>query len=279
MPVVAAGVAFYLWLALIPGLIAAIMIYGLVVPRETIMRQIESLTADLPREVASVVSEPIQSATSIDGLGIGALIALAAVLWSASGGLDGLIKGINIAYDEDARSFLKRRGMAILLTIGALVFLGVAVGLITGVPLIVSGLAPTLRIAAQIGSFVLLAALMMAALAVLYRIAPNRDDPRLRWLSPGAVFATLLWLVGSAGFFFYVRTFGNYNQTYGALAGVIVVNLWLFLSAFCVLFGAEINSETEAQTRTDTTRGEPRPMGRRDAVKADRLGDTADERR
>lgn len=91
--------------------------------------------------------------------------------------------------------------------------------------------------------------------------------------------ATVLWLVGSAGFFFYVNSFGSYNQTYGALAGVIVLNLWLFLSAFCVLLGAEINSEMEAQTRKDTTKGEPRPMGERDASKADRLGETAGQER
>jgi membrane protein len=115
----------------------------------------------------------------------------------------------------------------------------------------------------------------MVGLAILYRLAPNRDDPRLRWVTPGAVIATVLWLIGSAGFSLYVNNFGSYNKTYGALAGVIVLNLWLFLSSFTALLGAEINAETEAQTRTDTTTGQPEPMGQRGATKADQLGDPA----
>ncbi len=115
----------------------------------------------------------------------------------------------------------------------------------------------------------------MVGLAILYRLAPNRDDPRLRWVTPGAVIATVLWLIGSAGFSLYVNNFGSYNKTYGALAGVIVLNLWLFLSSFIALLGAEINAETEAQTRKDTTNGQPQPMGQRRATKADQLGDPA----
>jgi membrane protein len=279
VPVVSAGVAFYAWVALIPALIAGIMIYGLAVPQDTITSQIEQLTQNLSSDVASVISQPIESATSIDGLGIGALIALAGVLWSASGGMDGLVKGINIAYDEEQRSFPKRRGLAILLTLGALVFFGIAIFLITVVPALAGslGLGAVARIGGQIVAFVLLALLMMVALAIIYKVSPHRDDPEFRWASWGAVIATILWLIGSAGFFFYVNNFGSYNQTYGALAGVIVLNLWLFLTAFCVLLGAEINSEMEAQTRKDTTKGEPRPMGEREAKKADHVGETADQ--
>jgi len=203
------------------------------------------------------------------------------VLWSASGGMDGLIKGINIAYDEEPRSFPKRRGLAILLTFGAIVFVILAVGLVAVVPGLVGnlGLPSVLQTAVRIGSYVLLFVLMMVALAVLYRIAPHRDDPQLRWVSLGAVIATVLWLLGSAGFSYYVNNFGSYNATYGALAGVIVLNLWLFLSSFVVLLGAEINSETEAQTRKDTTKGPERPMGERDAVKADNVGQTSNGER
>jgi membrane protein len=115
----------------------------------------------------------------------------------------------------------------------------------------------------------------MYGLAVLYKVAPHRENPMFRWVTWGAVVATIIWLIGSAGFSYYVDNFGNYNKTYGALAGVIVLNLWLFLTNFTVLLGAEINSEMEHQTRKDTTTGPSRPLGQRDATKADHVGETA----
>ena len=277
IPVVAAGCAFYAWVALIPALIALIMIYGLVASPQTVTEQIETATQSLSQDVAAVIADPIRSATQTSGLGVGVLIALAGVLWSASGGMDGLIKGINIAYDEEPRSFPRRRGLAILLTLGAIVFVVVAIGLIGVVPVVLGQVAPgpVARIAGQVASFVLLAGLMMGALAVLYKVAPHRDDPKLRWVSWGAVIATVLWIIGSVGFSFFVNNFGSYNETYGALAGVIVLNLWLLLTMFVILLGAEINSELEHQTRRDTTTGEPRPLGQRDAAKADTVGEAA----
>ena len=277
IPVVAAGCAFYAWVALIPALIALIMIYGLVASPETVTRQIDTVTQTMSDDVANVISDPIRSATTTSGLGVGALIALAGVVWSASGGIDGLLKGINIAYDEPLRSFPRRRGLAILLTLGAIVFVVLAVGLAGVAPVVIERLAPgpVARIAGQIVSFVLLAGLMMVALGVLYKVGPHRDDPKIRWVSWGAVIATVLWVAGSVGFFVFVNNFGSYNETYGALAGVIVLNLWLLLTMFVILLGAEINSELEHQTRHDTTRGEPQPMGERDATKADHVGEAA----
>lgn len=281
LPVVAAGVAFYAWVALIPALIALITIYGLVADAQTISDQITQITSAMSPDIASVISETVTSATQSSGLTVGLILSLAAALWSASGGMDGLIKGINIAYDEPPRSFPRRRALAILLTLGAIIFVILAVGLVAVVPGVLGnlGLPEALRIGAQVLAYVLLAMLMMGALALLYRIAPHRDDPQLRWVSTGAIVATVLWLIGSVGFSFFVANFGSYNETYGALAGVIVLNLWLFLSSFVVLLGAEINSETEAQTRKDTTRGRPQPMGGRNAVKADELGASADGER
>ena len=279
IPVVAAGVAFYSWVALIPALIALITIYGLVASPQTVTEQINQMTESLSPDVAGILADTIRSATSASsrGLSIGLAISVATALWTASGGMDGLIKGINIAYDEPQASFPKRRGLAILLTLGAIIFLVLAVGLITVVPVVLDtvGLSPIVEIAVQVVRWLLLTALVMAGLAVLYRIAPNRDSPQFKWVSVGAVVATILWLLGSAAFSLYVNNFGSYNKTYGALAGVIVLNLWLFLSSFVVLLGAEINSEAEAQTRKDTTVGEERPMGQRRAKKADELGEAA----
>ena len=121
--------------------------------------------------------------------------------------------------------------------------------------------------------WLLLVAVVIGALAVVYRVAPDRDAPRFRWVSVGALVAAVLWLIGSGAFSLYVNNFGSYNKTYGALAGVVVLMLWLYLTSYIVLLGAEINAESERQTRQDTTRGEPRPMGERKAVAADEVAE------
>ena len=117
----------------------------------------------------------------------------------------------------------------------------------------------------------LVAVLVAAALAVLYRVAPDRDAPKMRWVSVGAVAATVLWLLASLGFSLYVANFGSYAKTYGAIAGIVVMLMWLWITAYAILLGAEINAESEQQTVQDTTRGPEAPLGQRDAVKADSL--------
>src|SRR6202035_3694132 len=121
----------------------------------------------------------------------------------------------------------------------------------------------------------LLIVLVMLGLAALYRYAPDRDKPQWRWVSQGAITATILWIVASIGFTLYVATFNSYNKTYGSLGGVVILLTWLYLSAFMVLLGAVINAQSERQTRKDSTEGLPRRMGRRRARAADTLGESA----
>jgi membrane protein len=120
----------------------------------------------------------------------------------------------------------------------------------------------------------LLVILVMAGLALLYRYAPDRDEAQWRWVSPGAITATVLWVLASMAFTVYVANFASYDKTYGSLGGAIVMLTWLYLSSFVVLFGAVVNAQSERQTRMDTTRGSPEPMGRRRAHAADTLGET-----
>jgi membrane protein len=122
------------------------------------------------------------------------------------------------------------------------------------------------------GRWPLLALFAIFGLAVVYRYGPSRATPRWQWVSAGAVFATILWIAASIAFSIYVRNFGSYNETYGALGGVIILLTWLWVSAFVVLLGAEVNSEAEYQTKRDSTTGAPRPQGKRGAVKADTTG-------
>ena len=117
---------------------------------------------------------------------------------------------------------------------------------------------------------------MLVALAVVYRVAPDRDDPRWRWVTWGAAVATGAWLVACLAFAFYASRFGSYNETYGAMASVVVLMLWLYLTALCVVVGAEVNAEIEHQTARDSTVGPPKPLGHRSAEMADTVGAPGD---
>lgn len=276
LPLLASGVAFRAFLALFPALIAVVTVYGLVSDPQQVQQQISNLASGLPENARSLLTSWLQNIAGggSAALSWGLVLSLLAALWSASSGVQGLISATNIAYDEDeSRGFVKLRATALVLTLGAVVFVIVAVGLITVVPALLGnlGLGVVGRVAAQVGRWVLLALFVLAALAVVYRYAPDRDHPQVKWASLGAVVATVLWLLGSAAFSLYVSNFGSYANTYGALAGVVVLLLWLFLTAYVVLFGAEINAEAEHQTAADTTRGEARPMGEREAAKADTM--------
>jgi membrane protein len=276
VPLLSAGVAFYALLSLFPAIIAGVSIYGLVADPETVRDQIARLTQMLSPETAKLVGEQLKQVTSGAGgaLGLATVVGILTALWSASSGMKALITGVNLAYDEtETRKFLKLRGLALLLTLGAMALMGVALATIVGYPPIADTLPTALRWLVAIVRFVILGGLLVVALAVLYRYAPDRDQPRWSWVSWGSGIAALLWVLATVGFALYANFFGNYNKTYGALAGVIILMFWLFLSAFVVLVGAELNTEMELQTAKDTTAGPTRPMGDRDAHAADHVAE------
>lgn len=272
----AGGVAYSAFLALVPSLVAAVLVYGLVSSPEDVARQVQEVGSALPEEAQTLLTEQMERIASApqQGLSIALVLALALALWSASAGVAGLVGALNLVYDEiDERNFVKKRGLALGLTVGALVFVAVAIALVAVLPAVMNavGLGMAATVAVQVVRWVGLVLAFVVALAVLYRVAPDRDSPRFRWVTPGSVVATVLWVIASIGFSVYVDQFGSYADTYGSIAGVVVLLLWLFITAWVILFGGEINAESELQTAKDTTRGEPQPMGRRDAVKADNL--------
>ncbi|MGJ7439459.1 YihY/virulence factor BrkB family protein [Aquipuribacter sp. MA13-6] len=273
VPMLAGGVAFFAFLALFPAMIALISVWGLVVDDPS--AQAASLTEGMPAEASEIITTQMENVAGQDsGLGVALVISVLLALWSASGGTANLVKAVNVAYDEEeSRGFITIRLLALALTLGAILFLIVSVGLVAVVPPVLDGLGLGVvgTVLAQVARWVLLVALVAAALAVVYRFAPDRDDPKLRWASLGAVVATVLWVLGSIAFSLYVSNFGSYGETYGAIAGVAILMLWLFLTAYVVLLGAEINAEMEKQTTRDTTKGPEQPMGERDAVAADEL--------
>ena len=277
VPLLGAGVAFYALLSLFPAIIAGVSIYGLVADPRTVQDQINQLTTMLSPETAKIVGTQLRQVTSGAGgaLGLATVIGILTALWSASSGMKALITGVNLAYDErERRKFAKLRGLSIVLTLGAMVLMAVALTLIVAFPALADSWPTVLRWTVGVLRWVLLAVLVLLGLAVLYRYAPDRDQPRWAWVSWGSAVATVLWILASVAFSIYANSFGNYNKTYGALAGVIILMFWLYLTAVIVLVGAELNTEMELQTARDTTTGPARPMGQRDAHAADHLAES-----
>ncbi|HEX5882436.1 MAG TPA: YihY/virulence factor BrkB family protein [Actinomycetota bacterium] len=277
VPLLGAGVAFYILLSLFPAIIAGVSLYGLVADPQTVRDQIDRLAQRLSPETAKLVGDQIEQITSGAGgaLGVATVIGILTALWSASSGMKALITGVNLAYDEsESRKFVKLRGRAIVMTLGAMGLLAVAGATIVGFPPIANDLPVVVQWVVSILRFLLLAALLIVGLAALYRFAPDRDEPRWTWVTWGSGVATVLWIVASIGFSIYANSFGNYNKTYGALAGVIILMFWLYLTAVIVLVGAELNTEMELQTARDTTKGPEQPMGERGGHAADHVAES-----
>jgi len=282
VPLLAAGVAFFALLAIVPAMVAAVSVYGLVADPEDIQANVDDLLSAAPAEVQNLARSQLESIvqSSSSGLRVGAVVGLVVALWSASSGMKNLIAAVNAAYGErESRGFVKLRGLALALTVAAILLFIVALAGLVVLPNALSsgGGEGILRMTLLVVRWPLLAVAAMIGLSVLYRYAPDRSNARWRWVSVGAVVATLVWLIASVGFSIYTANFGSYNETYGALGAVIVAMLWLFITAYVVILGAELNAEMEHQTVRDTTGPPEEPMGERGAYVADTLGESTDK--
>jgi membrane protein len=275
VPLLSAGVAFYAMLSIFPALIAVVSVYGLVAEPETARVQVQKLAGVLPGEARQTLTGQLEALTHSAGRGLslGAVLGILVAVLAASAGMRALIVGLNVAFDRvETRRFLRLRGLAMLLTLGAILSMAVAIGIIVVLPVVTDLLGPVGRVVLAVVRWPVLAGLMLVGLAVLYRWAPDRADARLRWLSWGSLLATALWLLGSALFSLYVNSFANYNRTYGVLGAVIVLLIWLFLSSFVVLVGAELNNELELRAkRAGATTAPAAAAGERDGRAAGRV--------
>lgn len=279
--VVAAGVAFFGLLAIFPAIAAFIAVVGLVAEPGVIIEQIQAWTSGLPPDAATVFQQQaVKVAMTPDhSLGLAALVSLILAFYGAAKGMKTLMEGMNVAYGEkESRGFIRLNLIALALTLLLIVGLSIAIGFVAVIPIWLElvGLGAAAETIVEWGRWLLLALIAIGGLAVLYRYGPSREDPEWRWVTPGAIIAIGFWIAGSAIFSWYVRSFGSYNETYGTLGGVIVLLTWLWLSAYIVLLGAELNSEIEHQTQHDTTTGPPEEMGDRGAVVADTLGKSSE---
>ena len=271
-----AGVAFFTFLAITPLIAATVMIYGLVGNVDTVQRQMAALVGILPGDAASVLQNQmigfVTSNASVTGLALA--VALVFAVYGGMRAAFGLMGALNIINEEhESRSFIRLTVRAGWLTLAAVMI--ALTGLISGalfawlqlkavalVGSFATGLFKVLTWAAAI-------ALGSAGFALVMRYGPDRRPAKWRWILPGAVLATLLWIAISFGFSFYVAYVSDYNATYGSLSAIVVFLMWLFLSAYGILAGSLLNAEIERQIVADTTKGADRPVGERGAVLAD----------
>lgn len=249
----AAGVAFYAFLAFVPLLAATVLVYGLLAEPETVADHIRQLFGALPEDAAALIGDQLKGMTESpdSAKGWSLVVAIALAIYGASKGSGAIVTALNVAYEvKESRGFIKSTLLSLLMTVGALVVLVIAaagISVMGWVAALFPGFPGWAHTLLQILFWTLAVLTMGFGLAAVYRYAPNRPDAPWVWISPGSAAATLLWLAGSLGFGLYVSSFGNCNATYGSLGGVVVFLTWLYLSAYIVLMGGEMNSELERQ--------------------------------
>jgi membrane protein len=274
VPVVAAGVAFFGFLSIFPAIAAFVILYGLIADPGMVMPQLEPIRDLVPAEVFDLIAAQLMqvSGTTDTTLGLGLVFTLALAVWSSAKGANALLSAMDIAYNEThRRGWIRPRITALAFTLSGLVFAMLAIGLLAAVPAAVALLAVRDIVSNVLlgARWVLLAGIVLVALGLLYRYGPNRRSARAVWITPGSILATVLWLAASWGFGRYVANVGTYNETFGALGAVVVLLMWLYISAYIVCIGAELNAELELHTNADTTTGRWRPKGSRGAYVAD----------
>lgn len=271
----AAGVAFYAFLSFVPLLGALVMSYGLVADPATVAAHMRLIIDLVPMDAARLIYEQLLNLTRAAAAqkGFGLAIALGISIFGASRAARAVMAALNVIYDEqDVRGIVRSAAVSAVLVVGA-VLLGIF-GLLAASALgfareLAQGFGPVAAHAMRGVTWFSAALLCSFTIAAMYRFAPHRADAHWRWLTLGSVLATLLWLAATLGFGLYVAEFASYQATYGSLGAVVVLLVWLYVSAYAVLLGGLVNAEAERQTACDTTTGVPRPLGRRGAVVAD----------
>lgn len=275
---VAAGVVFYGLLALFPAITALVSLYGLFANASTINDHLSSLGGILPSSAVDIVHEQINRLTSKDDikLGFGFIVGLGVALWSANAGMKAIIDALNVVYEEkEKRGFIKLNLVSLAFTLAAIVSMLLALSAVVVLPLVLSplGLSSITDALFRASRWPLLLALVIVGLALIYRFAPSRREPRWQWLTVGSIFAAAAWLGSSALLSWYLANFAHYDTAYGSLGAGIGLMMWMWVSNIVILFGAQLNSEIEHQTAKDSTVELDRPLGAREAVMADTVGE------
>ena len=277
----AAGVTYYVLLALFPGIAALVSIYGLVANPGDIGEMLASLAGAIPRDVIEIIRGQLTFLAAQDekALGLAFFGGLLASLWSSNAAIKALFDALNVVYGEkEKRNFFRLTVLSLTFTAGLILFMVLALIGIVVIPAVLDflHLGAMGELLINILRWPAMLAVVVLGLAVIYRYGPCRADARWRWITWGSIAAALLWFIVSMLFSWYASNFGNYNKTYGSLGAVIAFMMWSWLSTTIVLMGGELNAEIEHQTAKDSTTGGPRPLGARGARMADTVGAAQD---
>ena len=259
---IASGIAFNAFLAMVPLLTAVVLGYGIVASPAAVADHVAMLTDVMPRQAAEIIGSQLENMVKSAGAatGFGLVIALGIAIYGAMRGATGLMTGLNIVYNvEDSRSFIKQTLTALVITLGLIlvfVLASVGISLMSMLESLLPALGGAMHVVVKVAFWIAAAAGVSAVIAIIYAYAPSRDDPEWVWLTPGSIIATIIWVAATFAFSFYVSNFGNYNATYGALGAVIVFLTWLYLSSYIVLLGAELNQVLERRAGHDDQIGE-----------------------
>lgn len=278
---IAAGVTYYLLLALFPAASVLVSIYGFVSDPAAIVDRIAFLSSIMPASALNIFLDQLRALTSEHGatLSVGLVGGLALALWSANNGMKALFEAMNVAYGEqEKRNILKVNAISLLFTVGALVLaivILIAMGIVPAV-LKYLWLDRFTETIIRVARWPVMMLFVACGITMLYRFGPSREPAKFKWLTWGAAFSTVAWLTASIAVSWYLSNIADYNATYGTLGALIGFMVWTWISVIIVIVGAEINAELEHQTARDSTTGRPKPMGRRGAYMADTVGKASD---
>ncbi|WP_458790920.1 YihY/virulence factor BrkB family protein [Yoonia sp. MH D7] len=253
---IAAGVAFYALLAIFPAVTALMALGGLMLEPAQVTAQLETLTNMIPERAADIILDQAVAVAGSGQVGLGTafVIGLFLAVYSASRGMGSLMEGLNVVFDaEETRGFVSRTLWTLALTVFLILGLLLGMSAVVAVPAALAfvALPEWVETLILLSRWLILAFLTILGLGIVYRYGPSRRLVEWKWLSPGAIAACVVWIAASAGFLIYASNFGSYNETFGSMAGVVILLMWLWISAFIVLLGAELNSELEAQADVD----------------------------
>ncbi|MDN3686795.1 YihY/virulence factor BrkB family protein [Cyclobacterium jeungdonense] len=248
--IVSAGVGFFGFLAIFPAIMALISIYGFVMDPQEIEEQVSKISSMMPEQTHEILQYRVDQFIQSTGesLGWGTVFAILLGIWIANIGTKSLFRGINIAYEiKSHRGILKHNGLTLLFTFGAIILIILSAALIVAFPSIIEqiGLPDNMERLISWLRWLIMGLILVGSMGLIYRFGPGRKRPTFHWVIPGAVLATILWLLASWAFSFYIRHFWNLGEIYGSLSAVVFLMLWLFISTFIILLGAELNSEIE----------------------------------
>ena len=276
LSIVAGGVAFFGVLSVVPALAALVGLYGLIANPADVMAYLDEFQPLLPPDAYALVEGQLKALLGVpqQNLGIASAVAILLALGTARAGVSTLVAGLNIVYREvDTRNIVTEFLASLLLTVLVLVIACAALLATVALPTVLQILdvGPLGAQLAALGPLLILGFAVVFVIGGIYRYGPHRALARKRWVSLGAVVATVAWVLASFLLSFYISNFANFNKTYGSLGAIAALMFWFYVSAFVVLLGAELNAEMELQTAQDTTTGPPRPIGERGAYVADHI--------